>query len=51
MRISGIEPSSGYRGMVILDFICIDPLSYWEQAGIEKFKIKVYVSSGIRTHA
>ena len=27
-----------------------DPLSCSEQAGIEKFKMKIYVSSGIRTH-
>ena len=28
-----------------------DPQSCSEQAGIEKFKMKIYVSSGIRTHA
>ena len=28
----------------------LDPLSCSEQAGIEKFKMKNYVSSGIRTH-
>ena len=27
-----------------------DPLSGSEQAGIEKLKMKIYVSSGIRTH-
>ena len=27
-----------------------DRLSCSEQAGIEKFKMKIYVSSGIRTH-
>ena len=27
-----------------------DPLSCSEQAGIEKFKMKIYVCSGIRTH-
>ena len=27
-----------------------DPLSCSEHAGIEKFKMKIYVSSGIRTH-
>ena len=27
-----------------------DPLSCSEQAEIEKFKMKIYVSSGIRTH-
>ena len=28
-----------------------DPLSCSEQAGIETFKMKIFVSSGIRTHA
>ena len=29
----------------------LDPLSCSEQAGIEKFKMKIYVTSGIRAHA
>ena len=37
--------------MVMLDFICMAPLSCSERGGSEQFKMKIYVSSGIRTHA
>ena len=36
--------------MVMLDFIYMAPLTCSEQGGSEKFKMKIYVSSGIRTH-
>ena len=35
----------------MLDFICMAPLSCREREGSEKFNMKIYVSSGIRSHA
>ena len=36
--------------MVMLDFIYMGSATCFERGGSEKFKMKIYVSSGIRTH-
>ena len=45
--VSGVWNNYDYRWMVMLDFICMGSTELSEQAGIEKFKMKIYVSSGI----
>ena len=37
--------------MVMLDFICMDSAELFGTGGTEKFKMKIYISSGIRALA
>ena len=48
--VSGVENNYEYRWMTMLDFIYMDSADQFVMGRERQFKMKIYVSSGIRTH-
>ena len=51
LTLSGVLNNYDYRWMVMLDNNCMGSTELFGTGWDKKFKMKIYVSSGIRTHA